>query len=168
MTVKSQHGDYFFEYPQGLPTPPSETDFGYELQTTETEQYQQPSFKQQQRFMMPMKKQQHMAMPTIDMAQGLFPTTTPMIETSPVLTPCHVCHKAPRVKKELDAYEDCWRCRKRSCFICMRQCQIPAGCGGRKVCRGCCMEQGEEGHVSCLDCLQRHEGGGDCEMEMEL
>jgi hypothetical protein len=77
-----------------------------------------------------------------------------------LLTSCHICHKAPRLKKDLEAYENCWRCHERTCYICIRQCE--AGCGSRKVCRQCCVEQGEEGVVYCLDCLEKTE---DYEME---
>jgi len=81
------------------------------------------------------------------------PSTSQSISTPPLLTPCHVCHKAPRLKKDLEAYEDCWRCDERTCYICIRQCQ--ADCGSRKVCRQCCVEHGEDGDVYCLDCLER-------------
>ncbi|KAF2400514.1 hypothetical protein EJ06DRAFT_433219 [Trichodelitschia bisporula] len=86
-------------------------------------------------------------------------TTKPIIIPSPappeLLAPCHVCHKAPRQKRDLESYESCWRCKKRSCYICIRQCE--AQCGGRKICRECCVERGEDGDVFCLDCLQKED-----------
>jgi hypothetical protein len=66
---------------------------------------------------------------------------------------CHICHKAPKLKTDLDSYGDCWRCHKRVCYICVRMCEAQS-CGGRKICSSCCVEQGEEGNVSCLDCIQ--------------
>jgi hypothetical protein len=72
---------------------------------------------------------------------------------------CHMCFKAPRLKRDLDGYEDCWRCRRRTCYVCVRVCETgdgPGGggsCGGSKICRACCVEVGAEGHVFCLDCF---------------
>jgi len=85
---------------------------------------------------------------------------TSLVGSQSTLKPCHICHKAPRLKKDLAAYEDCWRCHERTCFICIRQCE--ARCGERKICRQCCVEEGENGDVSCLDCLQSSQ---DQEME---
>jgi hypothetical protein len=69
------------------------------------------------------------------------------------LTPCHVCHKAPRLKKDLEGYADCVRCEERTCYICIRLCEV--GSCEKKVCRQCCVEQGENGDVYCLDCLEK-------------
>jgi hypothetical protein len=69
------------------------------------------------------------------------------------LEACHICHKAPKLKTDLDSYGDCWRCNKRVCYICVRMCEAQS-CGGRKICSSCSVEQGEEGNVSCLDCIQ--------------
>ena len=65
---------------------------------------------------------------------------------------CHICQKAPKMKSDLDSYEDCWRCEKRTCYICVRLCESDL-CGGRKICNSCCVEQGEDGIVCCFDCL---------------
>ncbi|KAF2099390.1 hypothetical protein NA57DRAFT_55360 [Rhizodiscina lignyota] len=70
---------------------------------------------------------------------------------SPVLQPCHICHKAPKLKTDLDAYIDCSRCNERTCYICIRQCV--GGCQGNTICSGCCVEEGEDGTVFCLGCL---------------
>ena len=140
LTIKPTES-HFLSFPRSLPSPPSESEFGYEL---ERSQHSPPSkFK---RRMLPLKKQRQ---PVMDDSRST--SNTPR-DSTPVLTPCHVCYKAPRLKSELDAFEDCLRCQERTCFICMRQCQ--AGCDRRKVCRGCCVEQGRNGDVSCLDCLQ--------------
>jgi hypothetical protein len=154
VTIKS-HEDAPVRYAKSLPSPPPEGDFGYELERTRADPYaRSPPTKQSRRFI-PMKKAR---LPVT----GMTSTTTKGTNdaATPILTPCHVCYKAPRIKRELDAYEDCWRCKERTCFICMRECQ--AGCDRRKVCRQCCVEQGEDGDVSCLDCLQRSQ---DEEME---
>ena len=88
---------------------------------------------------------------------------------------CHMCSKAPRMKRDLDGYSDCWRCRRRTCYVCVRVCEmgsmpgfgraravgLGASCGGRRVCRACCVEVGEEGKVFCLDCFDDID---DCEM----
>jgi hypothetical protein len=72
--------------------------------------------------------------------------------SSGLLQRCHICAKAPRMKKDLDGYKDCWRCRRRTCYVCVRMCET-THCGGRKICRACCVEVGEDGDVFCLDCF---------------
>jgi hypothetical protein len=39
------------------------------------------------------------------------------------LSPCHICHRKPTEKKQLDAYADCEGCGNRTCFICVRECR---------------------------------------------
>jgi len=79
---------------------------------------------------------------------------TPDATKTPILlTPCHICHKAPRLKKDLEGYAGCGRCEQRTCYICIRRCEA-GGCE-RKVCRSCCVEEGENGDVSCLECLEK-------------
>lgn len=39
------------------------------------------------------------------------------------LSACHICHKRPRLKTDLDSYADCEGCGRRTCFICMRTCR---------------------------------------------
>lgn len=70
------------------------------------------------------------------------------------LRACHACKSAPKRKKELENYMDCKRCIGRTCYICARQCL--GGCG-RKVCRECTAEVGQERDSWCLDCLQREQ-----------
>ncbi|KAK8218590.1 hypothetical protein IWZ01DRAFT_493345 [Phyllosticta capitalensis] len=97
-------------------------------------------------------------------------TSSPL---TPELTPCHCCHRSPRTKKDLEGYMGCEACGARTCFICLRQCVgskcgggaeqeekeskphgIATAFGGRKICRGCCVERGEEGDPWCLRCLE--------------
>jgi hypothetical protein len=80
---------------------------------------------------------------------------TPQIssKSEPIsLDRCHICQKAPKMKSDLDSYDNCWRCKMRICYICVRMCEADL-CGGRKICSSCCVEQGEDGVVCCLDCL---------------
>ncbi|KAL7817839.1 hypothetical protein V8C26DRAFT_398144 [Trichoderma gracile] len=42
---------------------------------------------------------------------------------SMVLLPCHVCHRRPTKKSDLDSFARCQACRAQTCFICMRECQ---------------------------------------------
>ncbi|KAK7542420.1 uncharacterized protein J3D65DRAFT_214916 [Phyllosticta citribraziliensis] len=95
--------------------------------------------------------------------------------STPDLNPCHCCHRSPHTKKDLEGYMACEACGARTCFICLRQCVgsrcgdgaepsavekdakaygIGNGCGGRKICRACCVERGEEGDTWCLRCLE--------------
>lgn len=41
---------------------------------------------------------------------------------SPILDPCHICHRKPVVKSDLDSYADCEECGERTCYICIREC----------------------------------------------
>ncbi|TFB05449.1 hypothetical protein CCMA1212_002602 [Trichoderma ghanense] len=43
--------------------------------------------------------------------------------TSTTLLPCHVCHRRPTKKSDLDSFAKCQACREQTCFICMRECQ---------------------------------------------
>ncbi|KAI5862138.1 hypothetical protein GGS23DRAFT_572846 [Durotheca rogersii] len=40
-----------------------------------------------------------------------------------LLSPCHICHRKPTKKSELDSFADCMGCGRRACFICIRACQ---------------------------------------------
>lgn len=70
------------------------------------------------------------------------------------LRACHACKSAPKRKSDLENYMDCKRCVGRTCYICARQCL--GGCG-RKICRECTAEVGQERDSWCLDCLQREQ-----------
>lgn len=43
-----------------------------------------------------------------------------------LLAPCHICHRKPTKKVQLDSYADCQGCGERTCFVCIRQCQEAA------------------------------------------
>jgi hypothetical protein len=104
--------------------------------------------------------------------------------SSEALRPCHICHRGPKLKTDLDSYAECARCSQRTCYICIRQCEgrpkasakdLPEGsaknddqhskttttspnsgdgCGERKICSACCVERGVDGDVWCFDCLE--------------
>lgn len=38
------------------------------------------------------------------------------------LNPCHICHRKPTFKSELDQYANCEGCDRRTCYICIRSC----------------------------------------------
>ncbi|KAH7064542.1 hypothetical protein B0J12DRAFT_636884 [Macrophomina phaseolina] len=101
---------------------------------------------------------------TTAISSSLPPTATPTAapaSTNVDLTPCHSCHRAPKQKTDLDNYDNCAACAGRTCYICMRMCSGPR-CGGRKICRTCCLERGEEGETWCFACEQDivYEGNG--------
>ena len=81
-------------------------------------------------------------------------TTIPQVQPHNItnLRACHACKSAPRRKRDLENYMDCMRCDGRTCYICARQCL--GGCG-KKICKECTSEVGEEGDSWCLDCFQR-------------
>ncbi|KAI1128880.1 hypothetical protein F5Y10DRAFT_164216 [Nemania abortiva] len=43
--------------------------------------------------------------------------------TSTLLSPCHICHRKPTKKSDLDSFADCTGCGERTCYICIRACQ---------------------------------------------
>lgn len=50
-------------------------------------------------------------------------TTTPEKPRTMNLTPCHVCHRRPTKKSDLDSYAECQQCLHRTCFVCIRECR---------------------------------------------
>ncbi|KAM0332175.1 hypothetical protein ACHAQA_002450 [Verticillium albo-atrum] len=45
------------------------------------------------------------------------------LSSSIVLAPCHVCHRKPTKKSDLDSFAECHGCKARTCFVCLRQCK---------------------------------------------
>ncbi|RSL66770.1 hypothetical protein CEP54_003609 [Fusarium duplospermum] len=43
--------------------------------------------------------------------------------TGAVLAPCHICHRKPTKKSDLDSFAECQGCGERTCFVCIRECQ---------------------------------------------
>ncbi|KAK1973128.1 hypothetical protein LY78DRAFT_650106 [Colletotrichum sublineola] len=43
-------------------------------------------------------------------------------KTPSSLSPCHICHRRPTKKSDLDSFADCQGCGQRSCFVCIREC----------------------------------------------
>lgn len=81
----------------------------------------------------------------------------------PCLAPCHICHRRPTKKSDLDSFADCEGCGERTCFICMRDCVGPvvrAGEGegereeGEPQSRSFCMDD-VDGPV-----VEERDGGG--------
>lgn len=46
----------------------------------------------------------------------------PKRPTATNLSPCHICHRKPTKKTELDSYADCEGCGRRTCYVCIREC----------------------------------------------
>ncbi|KAF9879282.1 hypothetical protein CkaCkLH20_03515 [Colletotrichum karsti] len=42
---------------------------------------------------------------------------------TPSLSPCHICHRRPTKKSDLDSFADCQGCGQRTCYVCIRQCK---------------------------------------------
>lgn len=38
------------------------------------------------------------------------------------LQSCHICHRRPTKKSDLDSFADCQGCQERTCFVCLREC----------------------------------------------
>ncbi|KAH7328633.1 hypothetical protein B0I35DRAFT_417939 [Stachybotrys elegans] len=57
-------------------------------------------------------------------AAPAYPETRPQARTSAsLLAPCHICHRRPTKKADLDSFGECEACGKRACFICIRECR---------------------------------------------
>ena len=39
-----------------------------------------------------------------------------------LLAPCHICHRRPTKKSDLDSFAECLGCGERTCFVCIREC----------------------------------------------
>jgi hypothetical protein len=39
------------------------------------------------------------------------------------IMPCHVCHRRPTKKSDLDSFARCQSCQEQTCFVCMRECR---------------------------------------------
>jgi hypothetical protein len=90
----------------------------------------------------------------IDADAPLEMNTHPAVEHSTSdLRPCHICHKAPKRRKDLENYLQCQNCDNRACYVCARSC---SGRCGKQLCSKCCVEVGEDGNTWCLGCYQRN------------
>lgn len=47
---------------------------------------------------------------------------TPRVGAAALLKPCHVCHRRPSTKSDVDSYADCQGCGQRTCYVCVRSC----------------------------------------------
>ncbi|KAI4868545.1 hypothetical protein F4820DRAFT_409644 [Hypoxylon rubiginosum] len=45
------------------------------------------------------------------------------INPAALLSPCHICHRKPTKRSDLDSFADCLGCGQRACFVCIRACQ---------------------------------------------
>ena len=61
--------------------------------------------------------QQHQVRPNTAAAAIIKPSPAPLLD------PCHICHRKPTKKSDLDSFADCMGCGQRTCFVCIRQCQ---------------------------------------------
>ncbi|KAI1485746.1 hypothetical protein F5X96DRAFT_301741 [Biscogniauxia mediterranea] len=57
------------------------------------------------------------------------PSITSRTNSAQSLSPCHICHRKPTKKSDLDSFADCMGCGRRTCFVCIRACPgwLPTG-----------------------------------------
>ncbi|KAF2232263.1 hypothetical protein EV356DRAFT_505441 [Viridothelium virens] len=79
------------------------------------------------------------------------PSPSPSSKGASTIEKCHLCNRRPTQKQDLDAFADCLRCQKRTCFVCIRECS--GSCWASRICSNCCVEKGEEGDTWCFECL---------------
>ncbi|KAJ6445984.1 DNL zinc finger domain-containing protein [Purpureocillium lavendulum] len=58
--------------------------------------------------------------PPTHVQQPVRPTTT--TTGAALLAPCHICHRKPTKKTDLDSFAECLGCGERTCFVCIREC----------------------------------------------
>jgi len=155
LTIKFSERDSHEASFQSLPTPPFDRETFVVNQDAEPVGVPQPL---QRHATYPLSKyRRRIATPKKSKVpspkDSTYPPVTDTTKAPILLTPCHICHKAPRLKKDLEGYAGCGRCEERTCYICIRRCEA-GGCE-RNICRQCCVEQGENGDVYCLECLER-------------
>ncbi|KAK7969717.1 hypothetical protein PG996_001845 [Apiospora saccharicola] len=64
------------------------------------------------------------AHPTLhDAQQASIKPVVSRTNSSALLSPCHICHRKPTKKSDLDSFADCQGCGQRTCYICMRSCR---------------------------------------------
>ncbi|KAJ1331201.1 hypothetical protein MN608_04659 [Microdochium nivale] len=65
------------------------------------------------------------------LATATSPSQPPRANSAAMLSPCYICHRKPTKKSDLDSFADCMGCGRRTCYICIRQCQnwllLPSG-----------------------------------------
>jgi hypothetical protein len=155
LTIKFSGQDSPHSFVQSLPTPPFDRDAFTFAQGTGSACSRQTVLRSStsppsniRRRIAPSKRSRARTEPA-----GAAPITyTPNIAIR--LTPCHICHKAPRMKKDLEAYADCLTCQERTCYICIRRCEAGSSCD-KTVCKQCCVEEGIDGIVHCFECLEK-------------
>lgn len=75
-------------------------------------------YEQRQSPLAPTSRHNHSRSPSATKVAPKGPTTT----SHTLLSPCHICHRKPTKKKELDSYADCEGCGERTCYVCIREC----------------------------------------------
>ncbi|ROW11508.1 hypothetical protein VMCG_01204 [Cytospora schulzeri] len=73
---------------------------------------------QRQSPLAPTLRHNHSRSPSATKVTPKPPTTT----SHNLLSPCHICHRKPTKKNELDSYADCEGCGERTCYVCIREC----------------------------------------------
>lgn len=73
---------------------------------------------QRQSPLAPTLRHNHSRSPSATKIATKAPTTT----SHNLLVPCHICHRKPTKKNELDSYADCEGCGERTCYVCIREC----------------------------------------------
>ncbi|KAK9421061.1 hypothetical protein SUNI508_06206 [Seiridium unicorne] len=72
--------------------------------------------------------QAHSNYSTPPISPQIRPQAAERTTSSAPLSPCHICHRKPTKKSDLDSFADCQGCGQRTCYVCIRQCQgwLPA------------------------------------------
>lgn len=71
----------------------------------------------------PRTHQGHALSPTSPHSPDAAPKSPTLRAKPSVLAPCHICHRKPTKKTDLDSFGECHGCGQRACYVCIRQCQ---------------------------------------------
>ncbi|KAI0021530.1 hypothetical protein F4780DRAFT_737752 [Xylariomycetidae sp. FL0641] len=79
-------------------------------------------------------------------SQPVRPGLESRTSSAALLSPCHICHRKPTKRKDLDSFADCMGCGQRTCYVCIRQCQgwLPAPHSSDEKQEGPEEEQGQD------------------------
>lgn len=83
---------------------------------------QRPAQQQGQTPLAPSSTRHNHRSTTTKQPQSTPSKTAPPAATTTNLFPCHICHRKPTKKTELDSYADCEGCGERTCYVCIREC----------------------------------------------
>lgn len=115
------HHDFYQQHHHGGPHPRKIIQISSPLAKKMRMSTERPGGEEQrQTALAPTSRHNHSRSPSAAKAAPRAPMTTS--PPNNLLGPCHICHRKPTKKNELDSYADCEGCGERTCYVCIREC----------------------------------------------